>query len=141
MLGVDLREHHQLDVGRIAPQPRKALEQVVHLFGRQRKSQPAVGLFERCAAAAEGYPVCGPRRRVLEQPRSVRRVEQHFLGHAVEQHRRNEPQPPGAERRRRPQPVGDTALDAAHRGEPAHLCDIGCLARPGRDGAGARHHH
>ena len=41
VLGVRLREHHQLDVGRIAAEPLEALEQVVDLVGRQRQAQRA----------------------------------------------------------------------------------------------------
>ena len=33
MLGVRLREHHELDVRRVALEPREAREQVIHLIG------------------------------------------------------------------------------------------------------------
>ena len=52
MLGVGLREHHQLDVGRIALQARKVLPQVFDFVVRQRQPHVAVGALQRRDAAA-----------------------------------------------------------------------------------------
>ena len=46
MLGIGLREHHQLGIGRITAQCGVAFAQIVDLVGRQRQSELAVGLFQ-----------------------------------------------------------------------------------------------
>jgi hypothetical protein len=53
VLAVGLREHHQLDVGRVAAERDEGVEQVVDLVGRQRQAEVAIGRRERVAPAAE----------------------------------------------------------------------------------------
>jgi hypothetical protein len=53
VLGVGLGEHHQLDVGRVAPHAAEVLHQVVDLVLGQREAQLAVGPLQRSAAAGE----------------------------------------------------------------------------------------
>ena len=50
MLGVRLREHHQLDVGRIAAEALEARCEVVDLVFGQRETKSRVRLDERGAA-------------------------------------------------------------------------------------------
>ena len=141
MLGVRLREHHELDVGGIALQRREVLHQVVDLVVRERQAEFGVGLDQRIAAARQRHGAQRTRRLVREQPRGLGALEQHGLGHAIEQRRRERAQllresAPGVGDQR----PHDAALDAAHRFEAAHVRDVGGLARPGRDGAETRHH-
>ena len=48
VLGIGLREHHQLDIGGIAPERAESLDQIVDLLGRQR--EPQLGLARASAA-------------------------------------------------------------------------------------------
>src|SRR5438874_4997525 len=111
----------------------------IYLLRRQRQSPRAIGLHERRPAGRERHALEGPRGGVREQARHLGRVEQRHLGHAIEERRRERSEAGGAEGARRLEAVLDAALDAPYRLEPAHPGDVGGLARPGRDGAGARH--
>ena len=74
-----------------------------------------------------------------EQPRRIAAFEQRGLGHAIEQRRR---EPRGVFARELSggfDSPDDAAFDATHGIEAAHVRDVGGLARPGRDGAEARH--
>ena len=74
MLGVRLREHRELDVGRIAAQRAKARVEVLDLVGRQRQTEFDVGRFERARPSREQRDGRErPRRDVREQPRGIRR--------------------------------------------------------------------
>ncbi len=53
MLRVRLREHHELDVARVAPHGAKLRREVVDLVGRKREAELAVRAFERAASAGE----------------------------------------------------------------------------------------
>ena len=140
VLGVRLREHHQLDVGRVAAESRKGLGQVVDLVGGEREPEFGIGLLERRAApVAERHARQRLRRRVLEQQPCVCGVAQHALRHAVVQD-------PGQRlpvriRRavRELEVIGDAALDTSHDIEAAYVSDVRGLARPGRNGAEPGH--
>ena len=84
VLRVRLREHHELDVGRIAPQAPEICVEVVDLVGRQREPELGIGALERRPAGREqrdrGQRT---RRNVLEQARGITNVVEHGLGHAV----------------------------------------------------------
>ena len=56
VLGVGLREHHQLDIGRVAAQVAVGAGQIVDLVGRQGQTQPGVG-GPQCGAGviAQGH--------------------------------------------------------------------------------------
>ena len=134
VLGIGLREHHQLDVRRVAPQLRIARAQVVDLVVGQGQAQAAVGAFQ----VGERDALQRLARRAGEQRlRRVARLQQR-LGHRVVQqlaHRRL--------RRRVGRPAGDVqpqaALDPRHRQSGA-LQQLGGLARPGRTRAQAGDH-
>ncbi len=139
VLGVDLREHHQLDVGGVATQAREPAFQVIELVRGQRQTLLPVGPFQRRPAAAEHvHDRQRCRRRGLEQPPDQAGVGGQDLGHAVVQQGRR-----GGELRLRRrcagqgQPIAHAVLDAPHTGQTAHGDDVGGLAGPRRLRAGA----
>ena len=71
VLGVRLREHHELDVGGIALQRREVLHQVVDLVVRKRQAQFGVGRHQRLAAARQRHRAQRARGLVHEQPRRL----------------------------------------------------------------------
>ena len=134
MFGIGLGEHHQFDVGRIAPEPSEVLQQVVDLVGGKREAQFGVGRDQRSLAAGQNVHRCQRLRRdMMEQrPGRIDGIE-HRLGHAVvepcRQHRLFE---------LASKMVGNSALDAFHRGEAAIPCNVGGFRTPGRYRAKAR---
>jgi hypothetical protein len=139
MLAVRLREHHQLDVGRIALEPAEALLEVRDLVVCQRQAKLDVGALERGAAGAEDVdPRKRLRRGAPEQLFGAPEIFEHALRHPIVQAECD-----GAELVSRNiafELVRDAALDAAHRRKPAHAQDVRCLRRPGRDRTEPRHH-
>jgi hypothetical protein len=84
MLGVGLREHHQLDIGRIALERREAASQIGDLVGREGETQLAVGLRQRrLGVRTERDPAHRPRFCLGEKLLGVGQVEERHLGHAV----------------------------------------------------------
>ena len=81
MLGVDHREHHQLDVGRIAPQFLEDGEEIVDLLGREGQTHLEIGTLERLAALRQQGDVDQwPGLYLAEQDLHIL---DHRLGHAV----------------------------------------------------------
>jgi hypothetical protein len=91
VLGVGLREHHQLDVGGVAAQRAEALDQIVDLVVGQGQPSSPLAAHQRRAPAASRSTRAGTRLGLLEQPLGVGEVEQRHLGHAVVQQRRRRP--------------------------------------------------
>ncbi len=84
VLGIRLREHHQLDVGGIATELREVLHEVVDLVGCQRQAERGIGLDQRRAAAlGEVHARHRLRRGVVEECRRLLVARDHRLGHAV----------------------------------------------------------
>ena len=148
MLAVGLREHHQLDVGRIAADPSartEGIDQVVDLVVGQREAPVAVRGHQRVAAA--GDQVDGLQRFAFDRIEQTRQVEvgvDDDLGHPIVQHGRDarahrvvdlRPTEEAAVELDR---VCDTALDPLDRVEPAAMRDVGGLAGPRRQGAEPR---
>ena len=132
VLGIGLREHHQLDVGRIAPGAREDVDEVVDLVRRQREAKTRIGLDQRGTAAAEQVDARQRLRRdVREQRRRLRKVGEHRLGHAVVQ-QRGDLVAPGRRHAaiRRGNAIGQHALDALDGVETAVPGDVGGLRRP-----------
>ena len=130
MLAVGLREHHQLDVGRVAAERAVALDQVGDLVVGERQPEPGVGGPQRGSGiTAERDDTQRPRRAaVRDDPGELGLVEDHALGHAIgERGAECERRQPGANRG-----VGDAALDPRDRRQPAHVRDVGRLRRPRR---------
>ena len=150
VLGIGLREHHQLDIGRIPVELAVGGEQVVDLVGRQGKTEFGIGADQSLTTGGQRYATQRPCGLSGEEGLRLLRRGQHRLGHSVVQQCGH-----GGDLRQRgtacvvssavaaairlTQPVLDATLDAPHRRETADLCDVGGLARPGRDGAGARY--
>ncbi len=134
VLGVRLREHRELDVGRVAVEPREHRGEVVDLLIGQREAQLGVGALERTAArGAQRHQRERARGGVLEQ--RVGRLDpvEHGLGHAVVEACGYALAGPLAR-----DVIGDPPLDAADGGEPAVVRDVGGLRRPRRDRPEAR---
>ena len=127
VLGIRLREHRELGVGRIAPEPAIGVLQVFDLVSAQGETQGLIRLPDA------GDRLKRPRRNVLEQALRLLEGPQHRLGHAIVQQARHL-------RVRRAHIVGRAALDPARRDEAAVACDVGGLGRPRRERAQARHH-
>ncbi len=140
MLGIGLREHHQLDVGRVASQAGEILQQVVDLVCRERQPQPGIGVHQRAPPLTQHIHLRQRRGfRMFEQQCRLGGIAQHRLGHAIvqqRQHRRLEDRLLG----HAGQVVAHAALDPADGLQAAAAGNVGCLARPGRDRAQPRHH-
>ena len=143
VLGIRLREHHQLDVGRVASLAAEMLEEIVDLVGSERQAQCHVGVVD-CGPPA-GKQIDSrqrPRRDVREQSRRAVERGKHRFGHAVVDERQ-ERRAIFARKLRAParrDTVRDAALDARDRRETAVVRDVGGLGRPGRNRSGARNH-
>ena len=146
VLRIGLREHHQLDIGRIAPQLAVGLDQVVDLVIRQGQAHACIGGGQRRAAV-------GAQRDHLQRlagQRTKQRSQlelrgQHALGHPVVQ-QRGDLLAPALGKLARPQQsvperchVAGTTLNAGYRGQAAVAGNVGGLARPRRDGPQTRH--
>ena len=84
MLGIGLREHHEFDVGRIAPEPPEVRVEVFDLVRREREAEFAVRALERGAAVrVERDRRERPRRHVDEQTRRVGEIGEYGFDHAV----------------------------------------------------------
>ena len=140
VLAVRLREHHQLDVGRVAAEAGEGGAEVVDLVRREGESARAVGLLERCAPAAEDvHGDQRPRRTLLEQPRRIVEPAEHALHHAVVQFGGHCGALTRRDAGRYVDVIRDAALDPPHSGESGVADDIGGLAGPGGEGAWAWH--
>ena len=138
VFGVGLGKHHQLDVGRVAPQRPEGLDQIVDLVVGECQSQLGVGAGQRRPATVKHVHRRQRRRLVVrEQLGRVARVEQHGLDHAVMQARDHGLVGLGAGRALQRHAVGDTSLDARDLSQPAVVGDIRGLGGPGRDRADA----
>ena len=146
MLAVGLREHHQLDVARVAAELRECIDQVVDLVLAQRQAEAGVGRVQRRSALPQYIHVFQRRRRLLvEQMARGLALEGHALGHAVVQQRRDGCQRVGRQRLGRTEqaalqsePVFDDTFDALHR-QAAVVGDVGGFAGPRRHRAQPRH--
>ncbi len=136
---VGLREHHELDVGRVTAKTGERVDEVVDLVVGQSQTEVAVGLDQRGTALAQDVDV---RHRLgvtlTEQIARRLAVDEHRLGHPVVQHVGTAQtlllvQRLAVER----QHVLDDPLDAVDV-DAAVVHDVGGLGGPRRDGAQAR---
>ena len=132
MLGVRLREHHELRVRGIALEVAEGLQQVVDLVRGQGEAEGPIGLHQRIAAFANDRHGAAGRRRVMgeEQLRLSQRGE-HELGHAVVQVRRHGRKPFATEVLYAVEVPGLHAFHAHDVVEAAAMDDIRSLAGPG----------
>ncbi len=140
VLGVDLGEHHQLDVGGIAAEAPVVLHQVVDLVRGQGEALAFIGRLE-CPASAAEHVDAGQRRRLAtgEQAGRGLSVQVHRLGHRVMQQGSGSGQSlvVGVVDGEAPK---HAALDPAHALQSAVTGDVGGLGGPRRDGADPRRH-
>ena len=141
MLGVRLREHRELDIGRIAAEPAEARVEIVDLVVRQRKAERRVRLDDRRASAREQRDRRHrSRREMREQRLRILEPGQHRFGHPVVQQRQKHRAIDCGQRSTvaRDDAKSDSPLDSRHRLQPAASGDVGCLRRPRRHRARAR---
>ena len=154
VLGVHLREHHQLGIGRIPTELEETRPEVVDLLRTQGEAQGRVRIFQgSMRVRAEPHHRVGRRRSVEEERRGagVRRGRgpqecprrPGVLRHAVMEHPRLGDRSRGltlvaAGLRDRPR---DAALDAGDAFQGAVTGDVGGLARPRGDRSRPRRHH
>jgi len=137
VLGVRLREHHQLHVRGIARELREGVREVVDLVGRQGQAQLRIGALEgELALGAQRDALEGARRLVAkERTRLVPAVE-HALGHGVVEQIIEGAAPWQIA----DQAIGHAALDTPHLREATAADDLRGLGRPGRQRTEARNH-
>ena len=143
VLGVRLREHHQLDVGRIAAEAAEVIREVVDFVRREGESQFDIRRRDRAGALGQERDRRQRARREMREQRMCRRqVIEHGLRHAVVQERQQCRAIGGGERRivARGDAKADAALDPHDRGQPAIPGDVGRLRRPRRDRSGTGDH-
>ena len=132
VLGVRLREHHQLDIGRLAAERGVALAQVGDLIDGQGQAEAHVGVFQ--LIQRDALELAASRHR--EQRRGIVARVQQRLRHRVVQHLRQCALGSGVGR-----PAGEVvagaALDAMDR-LAGTTQQLGRLARPRRQRAQAR---
>ena len=134
VLGVDVGEHHQLDVGGIAAEAEVGVGQVVDFLGGQGQPPAGVGLHQGGASvAAEGNRLQGTGLVAREE--TLRGVDHRFRHAVVQQGEQGvEVRDAGAR-----EGVAGAAFDAVHGGA-AVGGDVGGLARPRRDRPRPRGH-
>ncbi|MNV55375.1 hypothetical protein D3C71_1476050 [compost metagenome] len=147
VFAVGLREHHQFDVGGVAPQVGEGLGQVFDFVFGQGQAQRDVGFGQGIHAArlhADGaHGLAGQR---LEQRLAVEAGVHHGFRHAVMQAIRRAGQHGVVEGLGAQQAalgrdgVAHAAFDAVHRRQAAVVGDIGGLAGPRGNRAQARDH-
>ena len=147
MFAIGLREHHQLHVGRVAPQLGEGRDQVVHLVIRQRQAKLHVSHFERCTMVTQHVHMRhGGGMQLSEQAAGMSAVKHGAFGHAVVQQvghliQLRWRQRFGAQQTRgQRQPVLHQTLDPAHS-QAAVVGDVGGLGGPGRHRAKTRRDH
>ena len=141
VFAVGLRKHHQFDVGGVALQIAKCLDQIVDFVVDQRQAPCAVGLLQRRPAPAQHvHMLHGHGVQVCKQVLGRFQRRQHAFGHAVVQQRGHRLTLRIAQCGAM-QKIFGTALDAAHAGifrQAAIAGNVGGLAGPGRHGADTR---
>ena len=87
VLGVRLRKHHQLGIGRVAVEIFVATDEVVDLLLGQREAQIGIRRNQRIPAGRAQWNRANRRGLVrLEQRLDAGNLRIHGLGHAIEQH-------------------------------------------------------
>ena len=88
MLRVGLREHHQLDIGRVAAERAKTGVEIIDFVGCEREPQRRVRALERDPSVREQRNRRQRfRREMREQLPRIVAVDEHRLDHPVVQQR------------------------------------------------------
>ena len=134
MLAVRLREHHHLDVGRVAAEAPEDIGEVGDLSVRQRE---ALRRIRRARApppdprrARRGRALRADASRTGAAPAPASSISVSVIG--SKSGAASAASASGVERRARVDAPGLAALDAPHGREPADTRDVGRLRRPGR---------
>ncbi len=147
VLGVGLREHHQLDVVRVAAERGEGLDEVVDLVVGEGEAEGGVGLDKGGAALREHrHARHGLGRGVAEKRGASVKVVEADLRHAVVDLAAEGGELGGAQDHEGLGERGvvdvegelDHALDAHDLREAADVGDVGGLGGPGGNGARAR---
>ena len=139
VLRIRLREHHQLDIGRIAVKCAKCAIEIIDFVRRKRESKRRVGIFERHATLCEQrYRRQRTRLEMREQSAGAGKIVEHGLGHAVVKEWQERFTILVGKRQviASCDPVRDAAFDSWDRFEPAVVRDVRRLRRPRRNRAG-----
>ena len=132
MLGVDLTEHHEFGVRRIAARRGEALRQILHLGLGNRQANLNVGLANRLDALPKN--VIRATRLGLGDGKEIGQVTIDALGHLVVKRRI------GNSRKRLGNTVANAALDTQNRLETTVAEDVRRLRGPRGNRALARRH-
>ena len=90
MLGVGLREHHQLDVGGVASERLEIFDEVVHFVGGEREAKGRIGLADGFAPSGQhGHGGKGLGRTAFEEGLARFDRRQDRFGHPVVQQGRD----------------------------------------------------
>ena len=135
MFAVGLREHHELDVGRMPPEGGIARHEVIDLVFGEGQTEALVGAYQRASPGREVDAREGLRLGAREELFCLVSSGEQRLGHTVVQ-RQLEALGIAEGARDRPH---DAALDPSHRVEPAIFDDVGRLRRPRGNRPEARH--
>ena len=145
VLGVGLREHHQLDIGGVASQLAIDAGQVVDLVGRQRQAQPGVGRAQGGGGiVAQRHGGQGDRGMGRKETGRIRCSGEPALGHRVMQAGGQQGElrlgivlglAAAQQAVPKAQLPADAALDARHVGKAGMVQDVDGLGRPGRERA------
>ncbi len=141
MLGIGLREHHQLDVGRVATERSEPRVEVVDLVRRERQAEAHVGALQcRAAFLQQRDGRHRPGREMGEQLPGFREIGEHRLDHPVVQQRQQRCAIAVSERCAvgSRNVVDDAAFYARDGRQAAVPRDVGRLGRPRRQRAGTR---
>jgi hypothetical protein len=140
VLGIGLREHHQLDVGRVALRLEEQIGEVIDFVLRQGQAQPPVRRDQFSTTAAQQIDA-GQRfwSEVAEQIRRARKAVEHGFQHAIMQ-QRGDAGPLGRRESALPviEPEGNAAFNTFDCLQAAVAGDVACLRRPRRDRSDAR---
>ncbi len=149
MLAVGLREHHQLNISRVASEPGEGLNQIGDFIIGQRQAHGLVGVFQRLLSLLDDRD--GLHRLAFQRGEQCLAAEvgiNHRFRHPVMQGARQRGQVRLSQGLARAQQatldghrVQHAALDAAHILQAAVVGNVSGLAGPGRQGAQARHRH
>ncbi len=138
VLGIRLREHRQLDVGRVAPKVRERVDQVIDFVGRERQAEPCIRFLQRAATFARQWNRRQrPGRKVDEQLSRIRDIADDRFGHAIVDERQQR-SAVVAGKAAAADVERNAALDPHDGAEPAVTHNVRCLRRPRGNRAEAR---
>ena len=138
VLGIDLGEHHQLDIRRIAPHVGKVVDQIIDFIVGQCQPHLGIGPLQRRTPATEQVnPLQRCRVGMQKQALGLIQIGEHRFGHAVMQQMSD---PVRIDFSHRIKGIGHPTLDST---DPLQTTDpryLGRATRPWTQGPRPRHH-